>query len=368
MELEQEYDLEGDDQGDSEQKRPWDPRKIRVTTKNFSLRQICDEIGDGTIEIAPDFQRGFVWNPKQKTQLIESILLGIPLPAFYFNQDKLNNHQVVDGLQRLTTISTYAKDVFALASEELEYLDNLGGQRFSQLDPVAKKRFQQTQIVVHVIDAASPYELKFNIFKRINTGGAPLLPQEIRHCMARARAREALARMVKSEDFLRAVPLKNANRMEREELALRFVAFYKLVNGFGIDAYDSKQRFEDFLNDAMEALDDTLKISDSELQKILESFERSMTNCVNIFAEGVFRKNNARGRLNRALFDCWSVALSNLSEQEATNYRVALEQKAVEAMRDTEFLNAIGFAIANPDRIKTRFKKAMQVVAEGAPL
>src|ERR1700680_3434373 len=97
--------------------RPWDPEAIRVGTKQFSLRNILDLIDDGDLELAPDFQRNMVWKARQKSRLIESVLLQIPLPAFYFAEDTNGMMRVVDGLQRLSTIHSYVRgtgsDAFA---------------------------------------------------------------------------------------------------------------------------------------------------------------------------------------------------------------------------------------------------------------
>ena len=87
--------------------RPWDPESIRVSTNSFSLRNMIDLIADGSLDLAPDFQRLQVWNRVQRAQLIESILLQIPLPVFYFAEDAEGILQVVDGVQRLSTINDF---------------------------------------------------------------------------------------------------------------------------------------------------------------------------------------------------------------------------------------------------------------------
>jgi hypothetical protein len=360
-----EPEIEGDDGDESAKARPWDPRDIRVGTKQWSLRQVVDEINDGTIDIAPDFQRGYVWKERQKIQLIESVLLGIPLPAFYFNQDKENRHQVVDGVQRLTTIQQYAMNAFRLEKPHLEYLEHLEGKLFKDLEPAVRRRFHQTQIVVHVIDARSPYDLKFNIFKRINTGGTRLEPQEIRHCMAKHRARDVLKSLVQVPDFAGAIRLKKCERMEDRELALRFVAFRRLIAGGGVEKYKSDERFEDFLNAAMEDLDDTTAVPDSEIENLGRSFTRAMTNCLRVFGRQAFRKKPTGGPLNRALFDCWTSALADVPTKDA----VAVAQGIVERFEvainsDEKFQNSVGYAIGNPERIQTRFNKAHDIVRE----
>src|SRR5690606_13684153 len=193
-------DVEVEDVGETAgEAKPWDPSKIRISTKPFSLRQVVDMIGDEDIDLAPDFQRLYVWKPVQRSRLIESILLGIPLPAFYFNQDLEGAMQVVDGVQRLTTIHKFVVGGEVLS--DLEYLKDLEGQRFKDLDVVLRRRFQQTQIFVNVIEPQTPDDVKFDVFRRINTGGSPLTPQEIRHCMSRKRSRELFKQLTNLPAF-----------------------------------------------------------------------------------------------------------------------------------------------------------------------
>ena len=134
---------------------PWDPEKIRIHTKHYSLRQVVDMITDGDIDLAPDFQRQYVWKPRQRSGLIESLLLGIPLPSFYFNETAAGQLQVVDGVQRLTTISQYVnKGGFKLG--DVTYLHDLEGQGFDDLAAMFRRRLNSAQFVAHVIDPRRP--------------------------------------------------------------------------------------------------------------------------------------------------------------------------------------------------------------------
>ena len=180
---------------------PWDPEKIRIHTKHYSLRQLVDMIADSDIDLAPDFQRHYVWKPRQRWSLIESLLLGIPLPSFYFNENTSGRLQVVDGVQRLTTIFQYVnKKVFKLG--HVTYLHDLEGQGFDDLAAMFRRRLNSAQFVAHVIDPQTPYRVKFEIFRRINTGGSPLSAQEIRHCMSGGRSRHVSEGVGKRRELL----------------------------------------------------------------------------------------------------------------------------------------------------------------------
>ncbi|MDF5809950.1 DUF262 domain-containing protein [Pseudomonas aeruginosa] len=202
--LEEDYfdhvEIEDTSRGDAAAK-PWDPTKIRITTKHFSLRDVVDQINDKEIYLSPDFQRDYIWKERQRTRLIESILLGIPLPAFYFNQDIDGTYQVVDGVQRLSTVARFMQDKHTLAEQDLEYLINLDGTTYSTLSPAELRRFRSTQIVVHVIEPQTPDEVKYDIFSRVNTLGSPLSAQEIRHAMSKSRSRDLLKKLSEMKEF-----------------------------------------------------------------------------------------------------------------------------------------------------------------------
>ncbi|MCU0681906.1 MAG: DUF262 domain-containing protein [Polyangiaceae bacterium] len=358
----------GDDAGPS---KPWDPSQIRVNTKTFSLRQIVDEIGDGTIDLAPDFQRGYVWKELQKTRLVESILLGIPLPAFYFNASRDNSYQVIDGVQRLTTARDFAAGKFAL-SEHLEYLkQELEGKDFAQLDAPLKRRFQQTQLVVHVIEATSPSRLKFDIFKRINTGGSPLTSQEIRHCMGRRRSRALLERLASLPSFLQATRLTPAStkRMADRELALRFVAFRRLLaeGADGYARYAKVDTLDGFLLEANEALDDPAKTTDAQLEALAADFDRAMKSALAIFGKNAFRKwplhAVATGPFNRPLFESWAAVLATVKEDVVAKYGAEIGREARKEMtHNRPYIDALSLGTGKVEQVRRRFDTAAKVI------
>jgi uncharacterized protein DUF262 len=367
-----EEDLEPEDTGgESGPTKPWDPSQIRVNTKTFSLRQAIDEIADGTIDLAPDFQRDYVWKERQRTLLIESILLGIPLPAFYFNASADNSYQVVDGVQRLSTVRDFAGGSFAL-SEDLEYLTDLAGKRFAQLDAPFKRRFHGTQIVVHVIEPTSPLDLKYDIFRRINTGGSPLTPQEIRHCMSRERSRGLLTRLASKPVFRTSVPLNSTKRMEDRELALRFVAFYRLLAADqSLQRYSTFDTLDAFLLQTTADIDEPTRTSDKDLKDIERAFERGLGNAVIVFGDHAFRKwphgSDRYAPINRALFDVWAVTLAGISEASAKQKATEIREGARKAMDDSAFVRSVTYGTGKLEPVKTRFQVALGILQEATP-
>lgn len=151
---------------------PYDPDLIRVDPRPYQVSLVNELINDGDVDLAPDFQRHFVWKDlAQRSRLIESMMLRIPLPVFYLAQDEEGKFQVVDGLQRLTVINQFLNNKFRL--RKLEYLKDCEGKFFKKegeknnLDPKYVRRITQTQLSFNVIDPQTPTRVKFDIFRRI---------------------------------------------------------------------------------------------------------------------------------------------------------------------------------------------------------
>lgn len=305
---------------DEDDDTPYDPDKIRVDTKSFSLHQIYDMIKREDINLTPDFQRNLVWDNQRKSRLIESILMRIPLPMFYFAQDEEGRISVVDGLQRLSTIRDFMDNKFQL--RKLEYLgDKCDGKVYTHNDPKyaidAKyyRWFNMTQITVNVIDPSSPFKLKYDIFRRINTGGQPLNAQEIRNCLSSDELRLALRKMVNLDSFKVATgySIKDV-RMEAQELALRFIMFHrKYSSDKTLNNYSGN--IESELNNLTESLSRDKKF---DYSNYIELFDNAMKNAYHLFGRYSFRKckvehiNTSANRqlINKALFVSWAVLLS----------------------------------------------------------
>jgi len=345
---------------------PWDPEKIRIHTKHYSLRQIVDMIRDGDLDLAPDFQRDYVWKDSQKWGLIESLLLGIPIPSFYFNEDAFGRMQVVDGVQRLTTIYAFVQEGgFKLGA--LTYLGDLMGKGFSDLDPVFRRRLLSSQFVAHVIDPQTPYRAKFDIFRRINTGGSPLSAQEIRHCMSSERSRGLLKRLATAPAFLDATggSLENHPRMADREVVLRFVA-YCLAD---VGEYESSGGLDAFLGTITSKLDDERATSDEKLAELEEVFTLAMRNAKAVFGEHAFRfwarGSERRNPINRALFETWGTTLAKYPAPLVTEKADVLMNLARDLMTDDqEFIGASTGSTGDVASVRLRFDKVRNLVAE----
>jgi len=325
-------------------------------------------IDEGELDLAPDFQRRRVWRAKQKSLLIESILLRIPLPAFYFSADPDGLLQVVDGVQRLSTIYEFVRSKSSFPLDNLEYLGaDLKEKRYHDIAKTNwSRRIFTTQIAANVIDPQTPTAVKFDIFRRINTGGSPLNAQEIRHCMSRERSRLFLKSLCELPSFARSVGAKIIDhvRMVDRELVLRFVAF-KLIGN--IDRYQEFNSMDDFLTETNRRFDNKDTVSDRKMRQLARSFDVAMENAYMLFGEHAFRKwpttSDDLYPINRALFDTWSVLLADQAPDELHPRKASILRRTRQLMtEDDEFIAAISTGTSSPGRVSLRFKRVSDIL------
>tara|TARA_R110000787_G_scaffold272069_2_gene379455 strand:+ start:9232 stop:10404 length:1173 start_codon:yes stop_codon:yes gene_type:complete len=366
-----------DTSSEGSQLKPWDPMEIRITTKNFTVREVYIQMVEKEIDLAPDFQRDFVWKVQQQTRLIESILLGIPLPAFYFSQDELGQYDVIDGVQRLTTIKQFMSGQLLLEERHLEYLSPASGNTYDTLDNATRRRFASTQIVAHVIEPQTPSAVKYDIFNRVNTGGSPLSPQELRHCMSKERSRLLLRSMVELSSFDSATDqtfwrkgadgnLERFNRrMVDREMALRFCAF----RNFSAKEYSEAGSLDAYLlifTQRIDSADDPLWESNS-LARLESDFNTAMINCREVFGNMAFRVTQKSGRrtpINRALFEAQALAFADHDPHKVRRCKDELREKFADLLADDEFSASVRSGTGALRNVEIRLNRARALVTE----
>ena len=343
---------------------PFDPTEIRVDTKNTQMDALIKRMNRDEIDLTPDFQRqAGVWNTITQSRLIESMLIKIPLPAFYVDATDDDKWLVVDGLQRLTTIKRFVIDQ-TMALEGLEFLTDYNGKKYDQLPRGFQRRIEETDIVIYQIQPGTPDRVKFDIFRRINTGGAPLSAQEIRHALNQRKITNFLKKMAESTEFNRATANGvAAKRMDDRECVLRFLAFTMTPP----DHYNDDS-FDQFLNDAMAKAN---KLTDQNLEQYGEVFKKSMNAAVDIFGNDAFRKRydriSGRHPINKALFETWSVNLGALNRDDLHNLSLqkdSLVDRFIQLMQDKEFEAAITQGTGSVKRVRLRFAKIREIIQE----
>ena len=360
-----EVELDGSDvSGEVAITSPFDTARIRVESKPAIMISLIKRMQNDEIDMAPDFQRAFVWGDGAQSRLIESLILCIPIPSFYFDATNRDKWIIVDGLQRLTTIRRFViKNELALCG--LEFLANYNGYKFSELPRNFKRNIEEAEITMYLIQEGTPTDVKFNLFKRINTGGLPLSTQEIRHALNRGHITDFLAKLSQSVEFSRATSNGiSSKRMDDRECITRFIAFkQKGPEAYTIGDYDA------FLNKAM---DDANKMEQNAFADLEKSFLRAMDASFDIFGKYAFRKqykkNAARKIINKALFEAWSINLAKLSDLEIEHLierKEYLTDRFIKLLsEDKEFEDAVSQGTGAVKKVQYRFKRIKEIIKE----
>jgi hypothetical protein len=221
-------------------------RKIASDGYPISLGEVVNMYIEGDLDIHPEFQRIFRWSNSQKSKLIESILLGIPLPSFFVSQREDGIWDVVDGLQRLATILSFMglyKDENNTTSPPLElekttYLPLLSGITWEGDNPLPleiKRDFKRYKLDFKIIKKESDASAKYDLFQRLNTGGSSLQGQEVRDClliMINPLAYDFIKELAEVSSFIACTPMTDRKEGEkyRHELVLRFFIYKNLLS------------------------------------------------------------------------------------------------------------------------------------------
>jgi len=359
-------DVEYEDLSGTLMEKPFDPSKIDIATKTLSIDLLIKRLKAEPVEIdlSPAFQRhSDLWDDEKQSRLIESILIKFPLPAFYFDGSDNNKWLVVDGLQRLSSLRNFII-LKKLKLKGLEFLSQLNGFKFDDLQRNLQRQIEETQITAYIINAGTPNEVKFNIFQRINTGGLTLNSQEIRHALNQGIPATFVAELADSKEFREATneALKSTRMMDRE-FVTRFLAFYLHPYTEYVPDLDT------YMNSAMGELK---RMNDWQRQKIKSDFIQSVSLAKFIFGEWTYRKADKypdkRKPINKALFEVWSVLLARLNENQRNiieNKKEILFDKSIKLIKEnTIFLNSITTSTGNKSNVTYRFSSIEKIIKE----
>lgn len=374
---------------------PFDPNKIKVYSKPYSVGQIVQDLQDKIIDLDTEFQRlPDLWDDIKKSRFIESLILNLPIPSFYFNEKNNNDWEVIDGLQRISTISSFIIEK-KLTLTKLEFLKEYNGSKFDELPNALQKRITRFSVTTCIIEKGTPAEVKLNIFKRVNTGGLTLTAQEIRHAINLGTPANLVSDLVRWKDDInkltktirtrknkegKEVELKATNegklfakateyrinplRMEDRDFATRFVSFYLIPH------QEYQPDLDTFLNKGMAKIRD---LSENEILILKHNFNEAMILANAIFGDDAFRKRfnekDKRKPINKALFEVLSVNFANLTDIQRNDL---LKKKTVFKRKlkdlhnavDGKFIRSISQGTAQKDLVRERFTTVEKIINE----
>lgn len=290
----------------------------KVQYSLYELKRKYDERKD--IILNPNFQRRDAWKTdRQKSELIESVLMGVPIPLFYFFETKSGVMEVVDGRQRITTFIDFFNNEFPLTY--LPYLSNLNTKYFKDLEPRLQAKIEDYQIMINIIQPPTPERIKFDIFNRINRGGTELNHQEMRNALYQGHATKLLKELSEEDIFKKATNNElDTMTMIDKEWILHFFYIYLLK----IEKY----KFT-YLYDINECLDETMMYLNSlddnkDLLELKEIFIEVMKISYQLFKGDGFRFTENE-TLNINLFETLVYLYIILDKYSPDNLRIRIE-------------------------------------------
>lgn len=324
-------------------------REIRTTAVDFSFGELLNLHNDDEIVIRPEYQRLFRWSNEQRSRLIESIVLGLPIPPIFLIENNNGVLELIDGLQRTSSVLQFL-DHSAIREPELtltgcDIIKELNGKRFEDLPLPLRLKVKRSPIRATIINKSGDAFVKYEMFKRLNTGGSLLSAQEIRNCSSRMVEGgdifyDAIQDMAKHPSFVATtakLPDSFKEKRADEELVLRFFA----VTLFR-DQY--KGNIEEWLDSMMEAiLFERVPFDIDEQKSRFVSIFTLIREKVNDEAFTRFNEHGQpTGRLAPAYYEA-SVASFSAYEQEIKQLSNAeVKQRLQSAYADSGFLDATG--------------------------
>ncbi len=347
---------------------PFDPNDININIIPRTIGQLVEMLDYNEI-LVPKFQRlPNLWDLKKKSRFIESLMLNLPIPLFYFDEGDDKKWRVIDGLQRISALEHFIlgdkkkdktvsgnKQSFKL--QDLEFRNEYNGKSWNELPKDVQRRIQTNQVTINLIGKGTPEQVKYNIFSRINQGGIELKPQEIRTALFQGYPMDFIESLVsentkEGQMFLKAtdgsVPSK---RQEDLDFATRFTTFYLLDYNMYEPDMDS------FMTLGTKAIPNN-KI---EQNKIAKAFLDSMELAFTVFNKDAFRKRKAledkRKPINKALFEIISVYFAKLSNDQKQKL-IANKKKFIDdftkLQNKEKFWGAITTGTAAKENVKSR--------------
>lgn len=294
---------------DNESSAIYPNAEVRVMKAQYSIlhvKRLCEDRGE--LVISPDFQRNKVWKGKQNEELVESILMGIPIPIMYLFEAKDGKKQVVDGRQRISAVLDFLNNKFKL--KDLKILRNLNGCYFKDLEPKLRGIFEDYQFFFYIIQPPTPERVKYDIFDRVNRGGTSLNNQEMRNALYQGTATELIDNICASEQFKLATDNSiSPKRMRDRYVILRAIAFYYLFThrldqaDFG-KPIEYKSDMDDFLAKVMIYINH--QMDGQEQKQITRLFLHAFERIFSLLGPNAFRFDSTGKRrpINMPLFEC----------------------------------------------------------------
>jgi hypothetical protein len=344
--------------------------EVRTEAIDLSFGEIVNLTTENEIRIDPEYQRLFRWSAEQKSRLVESILLRLPIPPVFFIENEDGRYELIDGLQRISSMIQFIEPkLLGLDPLELIGCDIIGplnGYKYDTLLLTLRLKVKRSAVRTIVIKRQSKYFLRYEMFKRLNTGGSLLSPQEIRNCSARlfgergVRFYDSITELSKWPSFLRTTETLadvDIEKRGREELVLRFFAAKN-----GADFYHG--HVADWLDSFMEAilLEKISFVLEDEMSRFRVVFD-AIDRVAGMGAFCKFANGKPVGGLAPAHFEAIAIAFNNELEKVEKGDPEIINAAVVLARQSEAFRANVGPGANNRSKLAGRISVIQEAIA-----
>jgi len=335
-------------------------QNIKTDGYSMSIGELINLYKDDDIVLDPAFQRIYRWSAGQKTKLIESILVGIPIPEIFVAQKADSTWHVVDGVQRLSTIlqlTGVLKDYPPLTLESCKYIPSLEGQTWKALPADTQRALRRSKLKISIILTQNSDESQYELFQRLNTGGTSLSEQEVRNClmlMLDPLFFDAINELKDYPNFKDCIQLNEESYKKEEHMELILRMFIGYHNNVNYAEHGTLHRiiFDKFIDKETIRL-----IKEADVNNFKDVFRRSFDKLKNCLGSDSFQKYDVdlyrfKGGFNVSVFEMLTIGISaniNTIEQLGND---ALKDKIVGIYHEEDVKTSFGRGVRAIKRFK----------------
>ncbi len=295
---------------------------VHTDQKDLTLALLKDMYDANDIITNPDYQRKYIYDIRRASKLVESILIGIPIPVIYLCEEDDGVYSVIDGQQRITSFVKYLKNEYPLTG--LTELSDLNGKYFRELDKGTQRKLNTKTLRAITLNRDSQ-NLKYEIFSRLNLGAVSLKPQELRNCLYRGSFNNMLKDIAKNNPILPVMFHDKNSRSSYEERILRFFTLR--------DSFVMKSTYVKAMNQYMARHQHD---NPNDIQRAKSLFANTLDTVKQILGDDAFFSVESRKKFNGSVYDSIMIPFSNFDKHDLFSHADKIRKKIKEIKETNE--------------------------------
>lgn len=326
-------------------------KDVRFSTREYVAEYLINKFNADEFYIPLDYQRNFVWTDDDCSYFIESVLIGLPIPYMFFADAEDGRTEIVDGAQRMNALASFARDDLALRN--LDILTTVNGKTYSELPKEVQRRFDNASFRVVYLEEETSFDVRQEIFRRINSSGKQLKSQEIRRGSMGGDFTKLVSELSKNSLFMKLAPLSETarNHFDDMELVTRFFAY---ADGYP-DFEGYKDRVASYLDQYTERMNNELAESPDKRDELVSRFNKMLKYVEKCLGNRGFKKTPTGKSTPHARFEAIAVGVA-----------VALSEDKDLSPKDMSWVDGEEFQIlvrSDSANVKAKLKARIDFVA-----